>query len=367
MKKFVGKILALVIPIGVLVWGVNVVVDPSGLFFEEGNLREICEHLNEGGIVAGNLNISERDLQKEFIKTQEMVPEAVIIGSSRAMPISSEIAEEWWGYGECLNHAMSGSGVYDYYGVLGCYMLYQEELPKKILLSPDPWIFNANSGETRYETLDKEIEVCKNKVTGSESTMRLIQSIDLEKWKESLSLAYFQASLQALRSEKMDNEGDEVYKVVGDERETDEALRRPDGSTRHALSYVNKDQEDIEEKVLAEVKSGKLQSTALNDFKEIAPELQEMFEAMVQYLQKNGVEVTFYLAPVHPLYYEYFESNDTCVSFSEVEEYLLEYAQSNGITVYGSYDSTVLSMTETDFADGLHIRDNLIEKSFVLR
>ena len=87
MKKFVCKILALVIPVGILIWSINVLVDPANLFWGESNIREVCEHLNKNEIVAGNLNMSERDLQREFIRTQETVPEAIIIQKTGKMVI----------------------------------------------------------------------------------------------------------------------------------------------------------------------------------------------------------------------------------------------------------------------------------------
>ena len=360
MKKFVKKVLALVVFVGSMVCLVNILADPAGIFFGERKIREVCQLLQEGNLVAGSLNLSERALQREFIFIQKELPDEIVIGSSRVMPLSSEIAKDVWGFGNWKNHGMSGGGLYDYYGILGCYIQHFNELPKTIVIGTDPWIFNANNGESRYEELSEEINIFKDKVKNTESYHQILAGFDWEKWKECMSPSYFQSSLWAFWNGLRGSVPQE-YQVITEENETDYSLRRPDGSIRHAASFINADAGNVEEMVSGQIQANNIYQ--MTNFKEIDARKRELFENLIMYLKENKIKVVYYLAPFHPILYEYFSENEGYAVILEIESYLREYAKEHGIAVFGSYNPHMLSINGEDFSDAIHLRDNRIKDS----
>lgn len=363
MKKFIVKVLSVVIPIGVLVILVNIIVDPAALFLRHKQIEEVCRLMKEGKIVAGSLNLSERDIQREFIKEYGRVPDAAAVGSSRIMSLDAGRAEEYFGYGEFVNNGMSGSGIPDVYGIFGCWEQSYGELPKNIILCVDPWFFNANNGEERYKTLEEEIAVFSDRVQGKEHTEPMFMGVDFSRVKESISLSYFQSSLQELWNKK-GLQQEKIYTVT-EEEDTADSIRRPDGSIRHSLDSLQTEEDEVTKLVTKDIAADQIYQ--VGNYEKLDNDLQKMFEDMIEYLQDNGCDVAFYLAPFHPMYYQYFKENKAYAAVLQSEEYLLDYAEENGIIVYGSYDPEILDIDAEDFFDGIHLKDDRIEKAFVKR
>jgi hypothetical protein len=91
-----------------------------------------------------------------------------------------------------------------------------------------------------------------------------------------------------------------------------------------------------------------------------------LFEQFVSCMQAKGVRVIFLLTPYHPFLYEYEQiyNTDQHAGFFEVEPYLRQYAAAHDIPVVGSYDPERVGLTESDFYDGLHVKESAIAKYF---
>ena len=362
MKKLVIKFLCIAVPILLLIGCVNAYVDPAALFFRAREISTVVELLLEGNYIAGTENMNERHLQKQRIQSEESLPEIIIIGSSRVMQIDSTFIHQHVGEGEFVNHGVSGGGLYDYYGILGCYALYKGEWPKTIIIGADPWIFNGdNTEETRYDYYQNEITYMRALVSerknawGEKPKVLIMQAWDFTG--QLFSPAYFQYALEWRQG--MDAKQDISYRIVDGEDATEDALRRPDGSFRYPLNSIYRDPSDVEKEVANAIANNSIYH--LTNYGEMNADMQKEFLLLVDFLQEQGVEVILYLPPFHPSYYEYFETNENYKAVLATEEWLFEYAGIRGIQVYGSYNPAYQDLAPTDFLDGIHLR-NLPEK-----
>jgi len=102
----------------------------------------------------------------------------------------------------------------------------------------------------------------------------------------------------------------------------------------------------------------------LKHFVKIDPELRKMLERLLDLMKRDGVEVSLFLSPYHPVVYDYISTADDYRIMLEVENYLRVLADENGIRIVGSYDPIRLNLSKTDFYDGMHPTTEAINKIF---
>ena len=103
----------------------------------------------------------------------------------------------------------------------------------------------------------------------------------------------------------------------------------------------------------------------LENFPELSEEYTRQFEKFIEYLQGKGIDIIFYLPPYHPYIIEAALADyDTYHGLFDVEVYLKGVAEKYGIPLYGSYNPYALDLTNIDFMDGLHLRQESIRKIF---
>jgi peptidoglycan/LPS O-acetylase OafA/YrhL len=92
-------------------------------------------------------NMNERTFIKSRIEIETLAPRTIVLGSSRIMQIGSRTLGT-----ELLNLGVSGSSVED---AVAIWKLASEKFdPDLLLVSADPWLFNAKSGQDRWLTLE---------------------------------------------------------------------------------------------------------------------------------------------------------------------------------------------------------------------
>jgi hypothetical protein len=119
---------------------------------EELMAKELADH----GVIHLS-NINERTFVKNRIFYERINPEAIAIGSSRLMQASSKGAHL-----NLLNLSVSGASIDD---MLAIWELSSRRFnPTYFLLGADPWIFNANSGQDRWKSLEVEYGTALSKI-----------------------------------------------------------------------------------------------------------------------------------------------------------------------------------------------------------
>jgi hypothetical protein len=150
MKEFLKKAIIYCLFMLSLIFSVNIIVDPANII--HGIELKIAKYISEGYNVTNIQDIDERKLQKLIIQNLQYSPSIVILGSSRIM----EIGKEYYG-DDCFNNGVSGASIED---LVAIYQLYIENghanFIKKIVIGIDPWLFNRNNGQRRWESLSNE-------------------------------------------------------------------------------------------------------------------------------------------------------------------------------------------------------------------
>lgn len=291
MKRFISKLVGFV-PILTVIIFVNLRVDPANIYKKDYE-RKAAEILLSGQNVVGMDNYDERILQEEIIRRLKETPDTIIIGSSRVMTLSGEVLGI---EGGCWNHGVSGAGILDYLGILGIYDEYSE-LPGQVIIGLDPWILNDNSTDTRYQSIAKYVDRFRRKVEGTDGRIQL-ERISFEKEMQLVSLSYFQSALHLITENPELLKKSEIKFYGTNKKDVEESIRYTDGS----IEYNRVARKWTVDEVFANAKAYVSQELyEIENYQILSKEKCTLFENMIDYLQKNGTDIIFYLPPYHPL------------------------------------------------------------------
>jgi len=168
-----------------LVW-INYIGDGAKLFDKEYE-KEIAQIISDGKYVTNIKNFDERLFQEYLIKEKNNCPNIMVTGSSRTMLINSNLVADT----SFINNSVSGASIED---LVSIYQLYKEEnkFPNKIIIGIDPWTFNENNEQKRWQSIANYYYKFHNL-----NKRDLIES-DLEKYRQLISFTYFQSSVNCL-------------------------------------------------------------------------------------------------------------------------------------------------------------------------
>ncbi len=323
-----------------LIAGTNYLIDSSDVI-RPGALKRMAKLSLSGETVSTPLNYNERLYQEIVINEMEIIPETIVIGSSRGLFLGKDVT----GYEDIYNNCVSGSSIEDYYAILGLYLQKFGELPSRIIIETSPWIFYRDNPEARW--MDNNgykyaAGVLYQKVNKS----RLDKSVSKEN--PYLSLPYFQYNLRLFRQEGRNALVKEEIKKSDNDLERAEF---PDGTIRYDV-----DSERQNPKRLSVVTEAKGAVTYENSDKmtELDDQKIQEYDSLVSYLLEQGVEIIVYMAPFSATQSYYSFDKKLNIVFKDVERYLYNY-RSNGIGVVGGYDARDFDLTDEYFIDRNHI------------
>jgi hypothetical protein len=362
------KKLLLFLPFLLAIAVFNWKVAPASLFVPQYE-EDIVSLLLQGKDVAGPSSYNGRRLQVLFAEAQDKPRDILVLGSSRAMGISSKLLNS-----PSLYNAWVNCGVLrDHLAIYGTFRR-RGLLPKTLILGVDPWLFNAESLYNKKK-LDAALEpdyhlMMKNMglpIKGTEAR-DLFSSLDprIEKYLELLSPAYLQQSVKFLiakkkaRSQsKSSPENPDGTKRCHAALPGEEPFKYSDGSYLYPKSKNNRPPETV----LLDVAKA-TQFNVFENYTQFDPELVEEFEHLVARAQQDKVEVVFYLPPLHPVLYEKVANTPEYRKVIEAELYFRNYAEKLGIRVRGSYNPQTCGLESSDFVDGWHLRNEAFGKAF---
>ena len=352
MLKLIVK-LAMFIPLLAVMMYVSYRVDPSGLFWGAGFERQASEYMLAGEYISGYERLDGRALNEAYAKNVESRPQILINGSSRSMLIDSSFAE-----GKTLYNAGNvGADVYDFFT---SYYIFSREgkEPEIFVMGIDPWIFNDCS-ESIDKRSDKELYF---QFIGEElgfENRQYEKDNPYEKYLALIDPSYFQGSVAYYFKDKSAEVSpqpvpkDEIYNQS-------EIIKCPDGSIIYDVYFRTRDQQVADWDALTAANTPLMR---LVDFEQLSADYTRQFEKFIEYLQNKGISIIFYLPPYHPYIIEAALADyDTYHSLFDVELYLKDMADKYDIPIYGSYNPYAVNLTNTDFMDGLHLRQDSIRK-----
>lgn len=295
---------------------------------EEAMAKDLAYH----GVIYSS-NINERTFIKSRIKYENIEPEAIAIGSSRIMQASSKVTQL-----DLLNLSVSGASIED---LVAIWEVSSNKFnPTYVFLGADPWIFNVNSGQSHWKSLETEYGSALSKL-GLATDVSHSPSVSTLSF-NSVAVKFFDFVNQSkIRAD--DDTPSLVDKI------------RKDGSRVYNLAYANKSLEEVERGAQSYI------SYAMSNY-QYSNEVRHILEKFVSQLKAQNRKVVLVLSPYHPSLYDLMQLQDR--KFLEIESIFKDIALTNGVQLIGSYDPTKVGCSSEDFYDGMHPKDKCMEKVF---
>ena len=319
----------------------NCFVDGIGLFRYTKGLKYMATALINGKMVAGPLGgYDERELQRIVVKNYPSRRDIITIGSSRNMQLRKRF---FHGNQDFFNHSMAAASIEDYVSVVSLYIA-EGNLPKTVIISIDPWVFNAKNGMPQWwKHLADSYKEMASKIYQQTSNVDLGQT---SRYRQLINLDYTIANYKYMRKGKKLR--------LTDRADIDDFVREPDGSIHFPYRWRYKRDER------ADYPPHAMPITYLNNFNTMSNF--QLLQDFAIYLQKQGVEVVFLLIPFHPVAYKLFNDSSRYRIVLTIEDMLRDFAQRNKMKLIGSYDPKRYGLTGKDFFDDTHGHETVVQK-----
>jgi hypothetical protein len=99
---------------------------------------------------------------------------------------------------------------------------------------------------------------------------------------------------------------------------------------------------------------------SIEKFNNVSPEVFQEFKNLCFSILKNDIELSFFLAPSHPIVYEKINQDYQIVL--EVENKVQRFAKEKGINCLGSFSPIKAEVNNSDFYDEMHCKEKAIKK-----
>lgn len=332
-----------------LVAVVNYYYDPANIFGDRTYEAGVARLLSEGKDVANVTDYDERLVQKFFVERLQSRRDVLILGSSRSMNLGSDLFPGMTFY----NASVSGATLEDDYAIL---QIYREHhlLPKLLVLGVDPWVFNRNSEQTRWRSLEQEYRRSIQEENVDAVSSNSIGEQQIYKLKQLLSFDYFRAAVRV--SHRADRD---YYSTTA--RELDVNIRRADGTITYKRDFAHRSPEKVTEWVRQQTATVPLYS--LGRFDELDTEYIRQFSDLILRLRAEGIEVMLFMPPYHPdMYAALTRAGGPYELVKDVELYLRRFAGEHNLLISGSFDPDRIHCGREEFFDEMHPRPNCVSR-----
>ncbi len=340
MKAFIIKNLVFMISILFIFLFVNWFGDAANIFSKSGVEYQIAKYLTEGYNVKNVPNIDERKLQKNILMLSQSVPEVIVIGSSRIKLIGSNYSDK-----RIFNNGVSGCSIED---MIAIYQMYKSknDMPKKIVIGIDPWIFNKNNGQDRWKSLEREFDSFFN--------INAVHTTNWVKYGQLFSPSYFQSSLKMLQNRIFNDNHAKPIPVKNYGSKVNTVFRLNDGRRVSAkMKFVSL--EEVQDRINSYIQ-GEIYS--LENYNSFEKRNVQNFEMFINRMLSESIEVEFIMIPYPPAVYDFLASNSKYQIIIKLDEYIREVAQSHNIVVTGGLNPARFSLSNKHFYDGMHLNEN---------
>lgn len=342
-----------------LVIAFNYIIDPVGLYRPNGYEYGIAKILLSGKNVADVSDYDERLMNKFYLEKMNYIPETIVLGSSRSLFIEPPEKSKIKFYNVSI-HAACLQDLIAMYGIF----IKREIKPKTIVICLDPWLLNEHGSYKRWQPLSHEyydeIARLNIKSTNEKSIMDLYQ---LVKFKELVSMPYFLASCDKFKKQLNKNETQKSKYYATNSRDLDVAIKRSNGSMSYPLKMRRMSLDEGIESGKRYSKQPRLLLTYF-DFPKLVD--MDLFEAFIKDMQKNNIKVIFFLPPYQPYVYSVIRKDPFYNKVFAAEKYYVNFAKRNKIKIYGAYNPAKLNLSEKDFYDGIHLKENIVKRLNIL-
>ncbi len=358
-KKFITitfiSTLCLLIPIALF----NRFFDYSNIFKPRKFYEEVAKRLRQGFDILNFDNCDYHLLQESLIKDYD-VPDIMITGSSRVRGISQKSFKE----NTFFNHWISDANWEDYFSILGCYQFYKKKLPKTIIISIDPWIFNPMKAENKSNSLKPFAEFFTQNQGFSKNipllndTKLFIGRLNIYKMTQLINLSILTYNYSHLRKGESIFKPSYISSQNFDKTITENnVIFHSDGSSTEPIT-VNDTPEKLDNAIAAYFREGQPLW--------IGKDLLDQFIKYTKSLKRQQSKIYFLLLPYHPAAYQNLANKPSNQNIVHIENIIRSVAQENGIDVLGSYDPHQVGIKDNQwFYDENHVRAKYLNQLFI--
>ena len=242
----------------------------------------------------------------------------------------------------------------------GVYLLMKQKniLPDTIILCLDAAALNENHGQTRWQEFLPEIKSnCETNHLPLPKNIKKYYPAWFYRLQILFSPDYFQQSLKDFSSKKKSP----AIQFTTDSVATN-MIKFADGSIRYPNSLVFQKQ-DEKQKLLHQYLNGKL--GLLNGFNELSPNYEAWFNWLLDDMQQHHIVVIGLLPAFEPSVYQFLEKNEKGKMVMESEKYFRNLMAKKHLQIIGSYNPSLQNLTDADFYNADHFKEEAIEKIFL--
>ncbi len=334
MKKLIKNILYIITPFAILVMVVNYYVDPANVFSNGMYESKVAAVLLKGHNVDDIQNCDERKIVEKIVMQMPATPDVAIVGSSRALEVSSDFFPNK----KFMNYGVSHANINDILAIVGL-MDSLQKLPKEIYIETSP-VFSEISPTEEWASLYnyhqyaiKKMNIdCKVDYNNS-ALFRLIDNAS-----KLFSFKYFQKSIGSLReigSKKVQDIDTLAPKNMG---------RFSDFSITYPKSYTTPD--TLKAQVDAVTYTTKIAAPKIDENR------LKILGEIVEYLKQKNVKVYLVNTPFQPDCYKI--SEDKYHSFTKMETRIRQFAKTQQLKVFGTFSPFETNINRSQFYDQIH-------------
>ena len=253
------------------------------------------------------------------------------------------------------NHCVSGGNLMDYFAILGLYNDLCGKIPQNIIIEISPWVFSNVSQVKRWQEnweYSNSAIAFYNNVIGKITFFSKISFYN----NPIFSFQYLYTNLTKTMQNLMKfgfKEGLLNNKlIVRESLDNHEQADLPDGVIRYPYEVENKNESRTKKVKESSKKTVTYQNC--DKMQSIDKERFENFVSLIDYLQKQKINIIFFLAPFSETQSKYIYKSNSNPVFIDIEKALIQLAIKHNIKLIGSYDASKYRLKDEDFSDFMH-------------
>ncbi|MFY7963663.1 MAG: D-alanyl-lipoteichoic acid biosynthesis protein DltD [Chitinophagaceae bacterium] len=334
MKKFIIKIIVLLMPFAIFIATINFFIDPAHIFSNGNYEKRVADILIKGNNINNLRNFDERLAVKNIISKLPYKPQVVAIGTSRLLQMSSDFFPN----SKFLNCSMSHASLKDFIAVIGL-LDSSQKLPSEIFLETSPTIINSSNSD-EWESIREYYQygISKMGINSNDKGENIQFDVFKKKITALFSFAYFQSSV-ARFSIRHQNAFKDVGKTI-----PQNFGRLSDFSIIYPKSYHTPDTL----KAMADAKIF-VSKTAIP---KISSKELGVLKNVLAYLKEKNVKVTLVNIPFQPDCFNLLNQKNNL--FDGLTNAIKSFAVSNNVALVGTFDPNNAGLKRSQFWDQIH-------------
>ena len=146
--------------------------------------------------------------------------------------------------------------------------------------------------------------------------------------------------------------------IPSDSDLNDKFTRKSDGSISYAKKMRTMTVDQVKGSAEEYITGPSIYS--LNKFDHISQENLKAIEKLISYIRGKNIELIIFLAPYHPIVFDFLRKNEFKYKVMETEKLFKDLGAKNNLKVIGSFDPEKCGLDNSYFYDGMHFKESAL-------